>query len=213
MVTLRMLLLYVAAFVLAPRALADGAPASNGGAPAPNGGAPAEEEEVLRAPVLIRIPPRVSWEAALYPTFVMLPQFVDAPAWLGLGIRGSAGRNFGNHRIGGGLAFSIEGQISIQWSNNFEPQVMWDYVGNKSLWLGASLGADLILNADIPPGQSRGLRYSFDPSPLVSLRIGYSQPWGIGVRRFFVGLEPKLRVIDGSPAAGIAILIGSGGGR
>jgi hypothetical protein len=184
--------------------------AADGPSPLANAG---EEEEVLQAPVLKRLPPRVSWEVALYPSVVTLPQFVDAPVWLGLGIRGSAGKHFGDHRVGGGFGFSAEGQISIQWSNNFEPQAMWDYVSDKGVWAGASLGVDLILNADIPPGSSRGLRYSFDPAPMVGFRFGYSQPWGIGMRRFFVGLEPKLRIIDGAPGVAVSILIGSGGAR
>jgi hypothetical protein len=172
-----------------------------------------QEEEPPPPPVVLKvIPPRASWEMALMPSFSQQPQFIDAPAWLGLGFRVGGGKHFRNHRIGGGLGVSFEGAITVQWSNNFEPQAMWDFVGKKNLWLGASAGVDLMLNVDLPPGAARGLRTTFVPAPMASFRLGYSQPYAVGIRRFFVGIEPRIRVIGDTPALGAAISIGSGVG-
>ena len=167
---------------------------------------------VNRPVVLKNIPPRFSWDVALMPSFGMQPQFVDTPPWLGLGFRAAWGRHFKAHRVGAAFGFSVEGALSVQWSNNFEPQAVWDYVGKKHLWLGASLGLDLQLNVDIPPGSSRGVRYGFIPAPLAAVRLGYSQYWSLISRRFFVGIEPRLRIIGDQPAFGVAIAIGSGVG-
>ncbi len=174
---------------------------------------PATADEPPPPPVVLKnIPPRFSWDMALMPSFGMQPQFVDTPPWLGLGFRASWGKHFKAHRVGAGFGFSIEGALSVQWSNNFEPQAMWDFVSKKHLWVGASLGLDLQLNVDIPPGSSRGVRYGFVPAPMAGFRIGYSQYWSLISRRFFVGVEPRLRMIGDLPAAGVAIMIGSGVG-
>lgn len=174
---------------------------------------PATADEPPPPPVVLKnIPPRFSWDMALMPSFGMQPQFVDTPPWLGLGFRASWGKHFKSHRVGAGFGFSVEGALSVQWSNNFEPQAMWDFVSKKHLWVGASLGLDLQLNVDIPPGSSRGVRYGFVPAPMAGFRIGYSQYWSLISRRFFVGIEPRLRMIGDMPAAGVAIMIGSGVG-
>ena len=78
--------------------------------------------------------------------------------------------------------------------------------------MGASLGLDLMLAVDVPPNQVRGVRYAFYPAPMVAFRIGYSQAWSRIQKRFFVAVEPRLRMVEQYPAAGVAIVIGSGMG-
>ena len=53
---------------------------------------------------------------------------------------------------------------------------------------------------------------SFDAAPMAAFRIGYSQPWSLVARRFFVAVEPKIRVIDGRVNVIGAIVIGTGMG-
>ncbi len=170
------------------------------------------DDEAPPEPVVLKhIPPRFSWDFALQASYTMLAQFDNAPPWMGIGFRASWGKHFSNHRIGAGLTISLEGPIAVQWGNNFEPHVTWDFVSDKGLLLGASLGPDLILNADL--GATSTIQTSFNVAPFVSARIGFSQPFSLVARRFFVAVEPKLRMIDGTvPSFGGAIMIGSGMG-
>lgn len=169
------------------------------------------DEEPPPPPVIIKhIPPRFSWEIAVNPSYGMLPQFEATRAWIGLGLRGGWGKHFGPHRVGAGLGISLEGAITVQWSNNFEPMVIYDYVSKKGLWVGASLGPDLIINSDT--GSAAGVSNTFTAAPMAAFRIGWSQPWSLMFRRFFIGIEPKFRYIDGFPAGGVSIVIGSGSG-
>jgi hypothetical protein len=174
----------------------------------------AAEEDKDEAPpppvVLKHIPPRFSWNIALHPSYGMLPQFAEAPTWMGLGVRGEWGKHFGSHRLGPGLAISLEGPLGVEWSTNFEPLAVWDYVSPKGLWVGASGGVDLILNATLGGGSQ--VTTSFDLSPSAAVRLGFSQQWSMIARRFFFGVEGKFRYIDGTPAFIGAIVIGSGMG-
>lgn len=177
--------------------------------PAPAPTVFAEEEAPPEAPVLRNIPPRFSWEIALSASYGMMVQFDGLP-WAGFGVRGGWGKQFNNHRIGPGLSITIEGPIGVEWSTNFEPAFQWDLVTEKKLWLGASAGVDLLLNVD----QRKTLvaLTTFDAAPMVAFRVGFSQQWSLIRRRFFIGLEPKLRIIDGKPSFVGAIVLGSGAG-
>lgn len=182
---------------------------------APEAHAQADDDEPPPAPVVLKhLPPRFSWEVALAPSYGMITQFPDNPPWMGLGIRGGWGRHFGTaHRVAAGLSISFEGPITVRWSNNFEPHAMYDFVATdkaKGLWVGASLGPSLILNTAL--ARTSGYDVTFDVAPMVSARIGYSSPFSRIARRFFIGVEPKLRVIDGAANGIVAIVIGSGMG-
>ena len=175
----------------------------------------AADEEAPPPPVVLRvIPPRFSWDAGFQASFGMMTQFQDAPPWLGLGFRGGWGRNFGGHRVGAGVSVSFEGPIAVQWSNNLEPHFLWDFVDTqgkgKGLMIGASVGPALIMNADI--GKTRKTDLTYDIAPMAAVRIGYSQPWSLIAKRFWVAVEPKVRLIDGKISALGAIVIGSGRG-
>jgi hypothetical protein len=173
--------------------------------------APVPEEEPPPPPVVIKhIPPRFSWELAISPSYGMLPQFLATSAWVGLGMRGGWGKHFGPHRVGAGLSITLEGALGVQWANNFEPMVMYDWIQKKGLWIGVSAGPDFIVNTEL--AETRGLDSSFMAAPFLAARIGYSQPWSLMFRRFFVGIEPKFRLVDGQPAGIVSIVIGSGGG-
>lgn len=170
--------------------------------------APVEEPE-LQAPVLRDIPPRFSWDVGLSVSYGMMPQF-EAPGWAGFGVRGQWGKHYGRHRIGPTLGVFLEGPIAVQWTNNFEPAMHWEFVHEKKLWLGATLGVDLALHAD--RAGTLETKLSFDAAPVAAFRIGFSQPFSIVRRRFFVGIEPKIRIMDGKPQVLGALVIGSGAG-
>lgn len=171
---------------------------------------PAPVEEELEAPVFRDIPPRFSWDVALSVSYGMMPQF-DTRGWAGFGVRGQWGKNFGpHHRFGPTLGVFFEGAIAVQWTNNFEPGLHWEFVHEKKLWLGATLAVDLALHAD--RAGTLNTKLAFEAAPVAAFRIGFSQPFSIVRRRFFVGLEPKIRVMGGQPQFVGAIVIGSGAG-
>lgn len=167
-------------------------------------------------PVILReIPPRFSWEVDLIAGLGNLPQFA-IPLWMGLGVRGGWGKNFDRHRVGFGMSIALEGQIGIEWSNNFEPAVIWDFVGPRKLWLGASLGPDLLINTRVDPASGAGTKNEFDIAPSAAFRIGFSQPWSLLSQRFHVGLEGKFRMLElgqhNYPQGVVSVVIGSGRG-
>lgn len=173
--------------------------------------AQSDDEKPPEPVVLKNIPPRFSWDFAIQASYSMLPQFNAAPAWMGLGARATWGKHFGNHRIGPNLTISFEGPIAIQWGNYFEPSATWDFVGERKLWIGATLGVSLIANSEL--GAQSNIQTSFDIGPMAAFRIGYSTPYSILMKRFFVGVEPKLRIVQGSlPSFGAAVMIGTGFG-
>ncbi|MCB9679950.1 MAG: hypothetical protein H6733_00635 [Alphaproteobacteria bacterium] len=169
------------------------------------------DDEAPPPPVVLRaIPPRFSWDFAFSASYGMLPQFPTYPHWGGFGIRGGWGRHFDAHRVGAAVAVSFEGPVVVQWATNFEPQATWDYVSPKGVYVGASAGVTLGLNVDV--GQTLKPRVWFDPGPMIAARIGYSQPWSMVARRFFVAVEPKLRYTAQTFNVGGSIVIGIGRG-
>jgi len=170
-----------------------------------------DDEEPPPPPIVVKhIPPRFSWEIAINPSYGMLPQFVDTPAWVGIGLRGGWGKHYGPHRLGAGLSFTFEGPLAVEWSNNFEPMMMYDWIHKSGLWLGASLGPTLMLNSQA--ATNRKLETTFLAAPFAAFRIGFSRPWSLLFKRFFIGIEPKLRVVNGQPAGIVSLVIGSGTG-
>lgn len=170
------------------------------------------ETEAAPPPVVLRtIPPRFSWDIALQVSYGMLEQFDAAAPWVGFGARGGWGRHFGSHRVGVGSSLSLEGPIGGQWANILEPYVSWDTVIGKGLYLGASAGPMLSVNVDT---LTRGkTTVSFDAAPYASFRLGYSNAFSTATKRFWVCVEPKLRIIDGRPSFVGALLIGTGSGK
>ncbi|MCB9664692.1 MAG: hypothetical protein H6732_11310 [Alphaproteobacteria bacterium] len=169
-------------------------------------------EEAPPPPVVLRaIPPRFSWDVGLQVSYGMLEQFDAAAPWMGFGFRAGWGRHFGNHRVGAGGIVSIEGQVGVEWANVLEPYAAWDTIVGKGLYLGASIGPMLSLNVDT---QDRGkTTVSFDAAPFVAFRIGYSGAFSVVAKRFWVAVEPKLRIIDGRPSFVGAVVLGTGAGK
>jgi hypothetical protein len=175
----------------------------------------AQDDDKPPEPVVLKnVPPRFSWDFAVQASYSMLPQFDAAPPWMGIGFRTSWGRHWGstgNHRFGPSFAASFEGPIAVQWANYFEPAASYDFVGENRFWAGASLGASVIVNVDLQDQASYITTVDF--APMVAARIGYSTQYSVLMKRFFVGVEPKFRLVDGIlPSFGGSIVIGTGMG-
>jgi hypothetical protein len=166
-------------------------------------------------PVILEVvPARFSWDVAVMPGFGMLPQFPESPPWMGLGARVAWGRHFKSTRIGPALGVFFEGPIGVQWSNVFEPQLMVDFVAKekaKGMWFGVSVGPSLMIDAEVRQFQQPAIAFTW--APMISLRLGWSQPVSAIARRFFVAVEPRFRLVDGQfPSGGVALVFGSGRG-
>ena len=60
-----------------------------------------EEELPIPTLTLDRIPPRYSYDLALHVSYGEIAYFqYTAPPWIGFGLRGGWGKNFGNQRLG-----------------------------------------------------------------------------------------------------------------
>ncbi len=191
-----------------PAALADDVAPS---APPPADETWTEEEEAAPEAVVLKfVPSRFAYDGGVQLSYGFNPQFLGSPAWVGFGGRFAWGRTWTDHRLGFGAAISFEGPLGIQWTNVLELGVQWDYVHPKGLYLGASLGPALMLNADLKA--SSGYDLSFDAAPFVAFRIGWSQRFSLVARRFYIAVEPRLRIVDGQPAFLAALVFGSGRG-
>lgn len=211
----------VGALLLAPGAWAqDEAPDDDGepttpplttiNAPLPP---PPPPEDDLPIPTLTidRVPPRTSFEFAVHVSYGQVAYFTDAvPSWIGFGMRGGWGRNFGLHRIGVAGTVIAEGDFGVHTLAGFEPTVNWDFVSPKGLLLGVGAGPALMFTHN----QSQvEIEQSFEVAPSAAARIGWSQTWSRVGRRLFVFLEPKIRWTPEGLTPLVAIAVGSGGGR
>ncbi len=188
-------------------------------------GAPAAfaEDDVVPAPedelpiptlTLDRIPPRYSYEMALHVSYGEVAFFQDTvPPWIGFGIRGGWGKNWGSQRLGLSGTFAAEGEIGLNTFLSVEPAVTWDMVsaGEKGgIQLGASVGPALGYTVSNVTIDSQS---GFVVAPTAALRLGWSQGWTRVGRRLFVFMEPKVRLASDGFAPSVAIGVGSGGGR
>jgi hypothetical protein len=174
---------------------------------------PLSDDETAPEPIELKVvPPRVSWDVGVTAGYVGLPQFENVPPWLGFGLRVAGGKLIGRHRVGGGLGFMFEGPVGLSWANTFEPQFMWDWQSDKGVLFGAYTGATLAVNAELVDGKS-GLQTSLTPGPMAGVRVGWSQPHNLLMRRMFVAVEPRFRYLNGEPTFAIYLTVGSGAGR
>lgn len=175
---------------------------------------PPPEEDDLPIPTLEidRIPPSTSYEFAVQVSYGQVAYFRDVePAWIGFGFRGGWGKNFGNHRLGVGLAGTVEGPISIHTQLGLEPTVNWDLVTSSGILIGVGAGPAAIWTLN---NESVNAEYGFVVSPTAVARIGWSQTWSRVGRRLFVFIEPKVRMVDANTFSPlVAIAVGSGQGR
>lgn len=205
--------LFLASTLLAAPALAEDEPELATAVPAADGAepAPVEDDEPPPPPVVLRqVPPRFSWEMAFQVSYGMVPEFEGSPPWAGFGLRGAWGRHWGNHRVGVGAGITFEGPVGVQWANVLEPVATYDWVYPKGAILGLSAGPSLVLAVDTHD-RIRATTL-FGAGFQVSGRVGYSQPFSLVARRFFVAAEPKLRWVDGNVSGLVSIVLGSGRG-
>lgn len=177
--------------------------------------APAPEDELpIPTLTLDRIPPRYSYEMGVQVSYGAVAYFQETvPPWIGFGLRGGWGKNFGLQRLGLAGTFAAEGELGVNTFLSVEPAVTWDYVspGKKGgIQLGASAGGALGYTAS---AATVDVTSAFVAAPSAAVRIGWSQGWTRVGRRLFVFLEPKVRFAADGPAPVVALAVGSGGGR
>jgi len=172
---------------------------------------PPEDELPIPTLTIDRIPPSTSYEFAVQVSYGQVSYFRDTvPPWVGFGLRGAWGKNFGLHRIGGQLSFTSEGDMGIHTLLVTEPAVAYDVVTPFGLQLGVSGGPALMYWSD---NSTQINERAFGVGPSVAARVGWSQTWTRVGRRLFVFAEPKLRIAGGSADVLVAVAVGSGAGR
>lgn len=173
--------------------------------------APIVEEEAPPPAIVLRyVPANFAWDVGVHASYGQRVQFKGEPPWLGIGARFGWGKMIGDHRVGFGFAFSAEGEPAVKWSNIFTPSFQWDLVTPKGFLIGANVGPALLVNVELSGGF--GYNTSVDGAPEVALRLGWSQRFSLIAKRFYVAVEPKLRIVDGKPEFLGAIVLGSGKG-
>lgn len=169
-----------------------------------------DEEEPPPAIVLRFVPANHAWDVGIHASYGMRVQFPGEPPWLGIGARVAWGKMYGDHRVGFGFTFAAEGEPAVKWSNIFTPSFQWDLVTPKGFLIGANLGPALMVDVQLTGG------YGYDTSvgiaPELAVHLGWSQRFSLIAKRFYVALEPKLRIVDGKPEFVGALVLGSGKG-
>jgi len=172
---------------------------------------PPEDELPIPTLTIDRIPPNTSYEFAVQVSYGQVSYFRDdVPPWVGFGLRGAWGKNFGLHRIAGQLGFTTEGDMGVHTLLVAEPAIAYDVVTPFGLQVGASAGPAIMYWADAST-QVPESDFGFGPS--AALRVGWSQTWTRIGRRLFVFAEPKLRIAGGNTDLLVAVAVGSGAGR
>lgn len=155
------------------------------------------------------VPARFSYDGGLRISYGTLPQFGNV-AWVGLGGQFAWGRNWTDHRLGVGVSISFEGPVGVEWATHFDPGIQWDWAAPSGLYLGATVGPGIALNAAIR--QESGYDVTVDFAPFLAARIGWSQRFSLIARRFHLAIEPKVRLIQGQPGFAASLIFGAGRG-
>ncbi|MBX2797344.1 MAG: hypothetical protein KTR31_06750 [Myxococcales bacterium] len=172
---------------------------------------PIEDDLPIPTLTIDRVPPNTSFEFAVQVSYGEVAYFTDAvPAWIGFGMRGGWGKNFGVHRIGVGGTVTAEGDFGVHTLLAVEPSLSWDFVSNKGLLLGAGVGPAVMYTHRNSTVETEA---AIEVAPSVVARIGWSQTWSRVGRRLFVFLEPKVRITPLGATPLVAIAVGSGAGR
>jgi hypothetical protein len=158
-----------------------------------------------------RIPPSTSFEFAIQVSYGTVAYFRDqVPPWVGFGLRGGWGKNFGLHRLGVAGILSAEGDIGVHTQLSLEPMLAWDYVSRGGVLLGAGVGPAGVYTSRNSTVETE---IGFEVAPAAAARIGWSQTWSRVGRRLFLFVEPKVRMAEGRMSPVVAVAVGSGGGR
>ena len=172
---------------------------------------PPEDDLPIPTLTLDRVPPNTSYEFAIQVSYGSVPYFrSEVGSWIGFGLRGGWGKNFGLHRLGVSGTFTAEGDVAVHTVLDLEPAFAWDYVGAKGLLVGAGVGPAFVYTQENSTIHEER-RFEVVPSGVV--RLGWSQTWSRVGRRLFVFAEPKVRWIEGEVSPVVAVAVGSGGGR
>jgi hypothetical protein len=172
---------------------------------------PPEEELPIPTLTIDRIPPNTSYEFAIQVSYGTVAYFRDSvPPWVGFGVRGGWGKNFGINRIGAAATLAAEGDVGVHTQLSLEPALAWDIVAKPGILFGASAGPAVVWTAENATIEGK---YSFEVAPSVAARLGWSQTWSRVGRRLFVFAEPKIRFAEGKASPVVALAVGSGGGR
>jgi hypothetical protein len=172
---------------------------------------PPEEELPIPTLTIDRIPPNTSYEFAIQVSYGTVAYFRESvPPWVGFGVRGGWGKNFGINRIGAAATVAAEGDVGVHTQLSFEPALAWDIVAKPGILLGASAGPAVVWTAENATIEGE---YGLDVAPTVAARLGWSQTWSRVGRRLFVFAEPKIRFAEGKASPVVALAVGSGGGR
>ena len=173
-------------------------------------------EEAWKA--LKRLPPSRSWDFAFMTGYGDIPYWrLETPPALSFGFRASSGwhlKNQPSQRIGWSIATGLDGPVPINFAWTVEPALAWDVVNTPALF-GISLGPAISYNAAM--GISRW-EDALTAGGSVAVRLGYSEPYSRVGRRFFVFVEPKLRLLPGPDERLVGspifhFVVGSGLGR
>lgn len=205
----------LAPFPLVVSALSAGLLESTASAEEPAPTVAPEDELPIPTLTLDRIPPRYSYELAMQVSYGEVAFFQETvPPWVGYGIRGGWGKNWGVHRLGVAGTFAAEGELGINTFLSVEPAVAYDLVaaGDKGgIQVGASVGGALgyAVTRVTVVDEAGG----FVAAPAAAVRLGWSQGWTRVGRRLFVFVEPKVRLASDGLAPVVAVAVGSGGGR
>jgi hypothetical protein len=172
---------------------------------------PASDDLPIPTLTIDRVPPNTSFEFAVQVSFGQVAYFRDqVPPWVGFGLRGGWGKNFGVHRLGVAGTFTAEGDIGVHTQLGIEPAAAWDVVSANGLLLGASVGPAIVFSVGTSTIEPE---YGLDVAPSAAARIGWSQTWSRVGRRLFLFVEPKARWVGGEVSPLVAVAVGSGGGR
>ena len=153
-----------------------------------------EEEEDIWA-ILENIPARNAYDVAVHAAYTNMGYWSeDSGPYIGFGVRGTYGWILGGkHRVGPSLGLSIEGPVPIYSTVALEPQLAWDRASNGFV-VGASVGSAFLYHSSEATIRSER---AASIAPMASFRIGYSTPFSRLLKRFFIVVEPKGRIIVG----------------
>lgn len=194
-------LLWMFAVAIAPSAFAQGLPSDADELPVPS----------LK---IDRLPPDWSFEGGVQFGYGSTPVWDEYVAsWIGMGLRGGAGINFGpGHRLGALVSASVEGPIGVHMSVLLEPMANWDYIAQNGLAVGAGIGPGVLYSQRNETVFAERL---VNASGAAAARVGWSQTFSRVGRRLFVYAEPRVRLVTGEEdlKPSVVVVFGSGAGR
>lgn len=165
--------------------------------------------ELPPPPVVLKIiPPRNSMIFGFEFGYGYYGNFTEQPDYVNFGFRLGWGRHIEGHRLGVSGRISLDGAILLEWMNNVAVTFDWDWVKKDGgILVGASVGPEFVAHAT---REITGYEWTFGAAPRIAARVGYSQPYNINARRFFVAVEPAFRWAENAPDITIAVVLGSG---